>query len=89
MNPGPEAQEEFLRIQGAYEVLSDPVKRQMYDASLERDEEKIMVEVDTIYSSETLVRLDEPQRVYAMVTIRCKTNSKDYTTYSSEYLSRG
>jgi len=77
-NPDQAAQEEYLRIQQAYEVLSDLVKRQVYDASQERENEQILVEVDTIYSNETLVRLDEPQRVYAMVTIRCKTNSKSY-----------
>ena len=51
-NPDQAAQEEFLRIQQAYDVLSDPVKRQMYDASQERENEQILVEVDTLYSSE-------------------------------------
>ncbi len=78
-NPDQAAQEEFLLVQEAYDVLSDPVKRQMYDASQEREDEQVLVEVDTIYSNETLVRLDEPQRVYAMVTIRCRTNSEAYT----------
>ena len=29
-------------------------------------------------AAKTLVRLDEPQRVYVMVTIHCKTNSNSY-----------
>jgi ABC-type multidrug transport system fused ATPase/permease subunit len=30
-NPDPQAQEEFIRLQQAYEVLSDPYRRQEYD----------------------------------------------------------
>ncbi len=30
-NPGPAAEEKFKEIQSAYEILSDPQKRQMYD----------------------------------------------------------
>ncbi|MCS6918672.1 MAG: DnaJ domain-containing protein [Fimbriimonadales bacterium] len=34
VNPSPQAQEQFLRIQEAYQVLSDPERRKHYDALL-------------------------------------------------------
>jgi Ca-activated chloride channel homolog len=74
----PEAREKFLRIQQAYEVLSDPEKRQEYDASQASEEEQALVEVEIVYSNTTLTRLDEPQRVYAMVTLHCKTDGDAY-----------
>ena len=33
-----EVQENFIKIQEAYELLSDPVKRKQYDSSLDFDE---------------------------------------------------
>jgi Ca-activated chloride channel family protein len=69
-NPDPDIKEKFLQAQQAYEVLIDPVQRAMYDASLEKDQNRPEVAVDVVYSSSVLTRLDEPQLVYAMVTVR-------------------
>lgn len=74
----PEAQEKFLQIRQAFEVLSDSVKRQAYDAAQTPEEAESLVDVDVIYSSTRLTRLDEPQRVYAMMTLHCQSDSDDY-----------
>jgi Ca-activated chloride channel family protein len=74
----PATEEQFLEIQKAYEVLIDPVQRAMYDASLEKETGQPEVVVDTIYSSPVLARLDEPQLVYAVMTIGCKGDFAEF-----------
>ena len=37
-SPACQVEENFIKIQEAYELLSDPVKRRQYDSSLEFDE---------------------------------------------------
>ncbi len=39
INPSPEAREHFLLIRQAYEVLSNPEKRQAYDQTLDQSSE--------------------------------------------------
>jgi DnaJ-class molecular chaperone len=36
MNPDPEAHEQFIKIQEAYEYLSDPVRKHKYDIKIEK-----------------------------------------------------
>ncbi|MCD4673049.1 MAG: DnaJ domain-containing protein [Anaerolineaceae bacterium] len=77
-NPDQETQEKFLGVQQAYEILIDPDQREEYDASRSMGVEQAAVEIESIYSSSVLTRLDEPQRVYTMVTVRCAEDPESF-----------
>ena len=69
-NPNPNASEEFIKLQQAYEVLSNEEKRATYDASLE-DEivEDPGVSVNTIFSRPDLTRMADPQLIYVLLEV--------------------
>lgn len=60
----------FLEVQQAYEVLSNPKRRNLYDATLPPDiEVNTVVKYETIFSRPNLVRLDEPQLIYMLLEV--------------------
>lgn len=71
VNPSPEARQTFIRIQEAYEVLSNPQKRATYDASIPPEHRRPPPIVSEVYlSREVLPRLSEPQLVYLFLGVR-------------------
>jgi len=60
------ATELFLRVQEAYDVLSDPPRREEYDLRLIA-ESNDPITVNILYSRPTLAMVDEPQLIYALV----------------------
>ncbi len=71
-NPTPQAKEDFLKIQEAYEVLSNPQKREEYNLTLPKEyHEKSALEVNVRYSRHTVPLLGEPQIVYALLELTC------------------
>lgn len=69
-NPDPQAAEDFLAVQEAYEVLSDDNKRAQYDAHLQLQEEAASaIKINTLYSRMNIPRLEEPQLVYVMLEL--------------------
>ena len=72
-----DATELFLRIQSAYDVLSDPVKRTKYDQSLPPQEKTgPVVSLSTIYSRETLLKINESQIIYVMIELLAPPDAK-------------
>lgn len=60
----------FLEIQQAYEVLSNPKRRALYDATLPEDQSVDSVITCTLeYSRPRLVHLDEAQLVYVLLDV--------------------
>jgi Ca-activated chloride channel family protein len=58
----------FLEIQQAYEVLSNPKRRNLYDATLPPDiNVNSVVKHEILFSRPTLVKLDEPQLIYMLL----------------------
>lgn len=60
-----EATELFIKVQEAYEVLSDPIKRKTFDDTL--PQEKFNFKINTIYSRSALINIQEPQLVFALL----------------------
>lgn len=60
----------FLEIQQAYEVLSNPKRRNLYDATLPPEiESNPVVKYQTTFSRPNLVRLGEPQLLYMLLEV--------------------
>ncbi len=60
--------EMFLDVQQAYEVLSNPVRRAQYDATLPEGEvPESPIEYKVLYSRPNLVHLTEPQLIYVLL----------------------
>ncbi len=79
-NPDPLAREQFLTIQNAYEVLSNPEKREEYEASLPEPLPPPKIVINTKFSRNVLPVLNEPQLVYALVELVC-TSEPDPSLY--------
>src|SRR5512140_890645 len=63
----------FLEVQKAYEVLSNPVRRVKYDATLPpEDTVQAPVEWRALYSRPNLVHLTEPQLIYVLLEVNAR-----------------
>ncbi len=60
----------FLEVQQAYEVLSNPQRRALYDATLPKEETPpALIQCKVQYSRPSLVHLTEPQLIYVLLEI--------------------
>ncbi len=80
-NLAPGETELFLDIQQAYEVLANPKRRNLYDATLPPEiEENAVVKYDLHYSRPNLVRLGEPQLIYALLEVSSREEKTSLPT---------
>jgi Ca-activated chloride channel family protein len=70
LNPDPSALEELKLIADAYAILSDSAQRQAYNAALAKIGGGPLLTPQVITSRTALHYLDEPQVLYALVTLR-------------------
>jgi Ca-activated chloride channel homolog len=68
-NPDPEASEQFLQIQSAYEVLVNVDKRKAYDKLLSKSSYMPAVSINVQYSRSSIPRLDEQQLAYVLLEV--------------------
>ncbi|MCZ2122190.1 MAG: DnaJ domain-containing protein [Anaerolineales bacterium] len=68
--------EMFLEAQQAYEVLSSPKRRDLYDATLPPEiKENLPVVYDFLYSRPNLVKITEPQLLYVLFEVGSREKS--------------
>lgn len=71
-NPDAQTTEWFLRVQDAYDVLSNPRRRADYDASLPDGlMQQPAVAVHVSVSRNSIPRIQEPQLLYVLLNINC------------------
>ncbi len=72
-NKSPDASEEFLAIQQAYEILANPVKKIDYDSTLSNQNKVLPIKLELKYSQSPAKDLHEPQLLYALLDVHCDT----------------
>jgi Ca-activated chloride channel family protein len=66
----------FIDIQQAYERLSDPHKRALYDTQLPPEQELASpLSVKTTYSQPLIARISEPQLIYTLLELNLKPDT--------------
>ena len=71
----------FLDIQKAYEILSNPKRRNLYDATLPPEiEANSALKHEVLFSRPNLVSLSEPQLVYALLEIGTRAEKDSLPT---------
>jgi Ca-activated chloride channel family protein len=76
-NENPGETELFIGIQEAFEVVSAPEKRKVYDASLPKAIWEEPVKLEVVYSRTVLPRIKEPQLLYVLASFY-SPNSTSY-----------
>lgn len=76
----PDTTENFIKIQKAYEVLSDPDQRSRYDLTLPPSYTKPPVTFSTLYSRSSIQRTSETQLLYVLLRLSANTDQSKYTT---------
>lgn len=80
-NSAPGETELFLEIQQAYEVLANPKRRNLYDATLPPEiEANTVVKHELHFSRPNLVRLGEPQLIYALLEVSSREEKTSLPT---------
>jgi Ca-activated chloride channel homolog len=78
-NPATGAVEQFLRIQEAYEALSESQKRKDYDNTLPSIDTSSGITMEIVYSRSGLVLSPDPQLLYLMMEIIPIPTNKEVT----------
>lgn len=79
VNKNEGATQHFLDIQEAYKVLSDPTQKETYDAGRDPKESIPNILTHIEYSQNALLKLEEPQIIYALVDIVATEEERDIT----------
>ena len=80
-NVAPGETEIFLEVQQAYELLSNPQRREQYNNSLPReDTQDSPVALDILYSRPNLVHTEESQVIYILLEIASNTRTGQFST---------
>lgn len=70
-NPAADARDLFIKVQAAYDILSNPAKRKIYDESLPGKLAPLSISTNIRYSRAQLPCMKEPQLVYALLELIC------------------
>lgn len=80
VNNDPGANDKFILIQSAYEVLVDPERRTAYDQATQGIASLLPgIAVELIYSRPSLITLEEPQLIYCLVDIKPPENRAEFS----------
>jgi Ca-activated chloride channel family protein len=69
VNEAPDAVEKFLKVKEAFDVLSDPKKRRVYDQKIPPLEMEWGLNFDSLTSRNVLYQTEEPQLVYVLIDL--------------------